>query len=108
MAGYAEPCRRVQRPGGDADRFVSRGVPEQARAALDAEASPCPRVASRTLDPTKPPFVEQDEILSCDSGGRGGMAVPAAALLAVANQDTTERAPYSVDNCAAQASTGRH
>jgi hypothetical protein len=26
----------------------------------------------------------------------------------VANQDTTERAPYSVDNCAAQASAGRH
>ena len=64
VARNAQSRGRIERAGGDADHFLARGVPEQARAALGAQASPCLGVAARTPDAAKAASVEQREVIS--------------------------------------------
>src|ERR1700752_2990733 len=98
MAGQTQPGRDIQGTSGDAHRREPGRVPEQAGAALAAEAAPRPRVAAGTVDPAKAPLLDQLEILLPCRRGRRDMAVPSAALLAVADQYVLKRARHRVSD----------
>ena len=87
VAGDAQAGGAVERTGGDADRRAPGGVPEQARAALRAEAAARAGVATWAVDSAQPSILEQHEILAPRSRARGYVAVPAPAFPTVADED---------------------
>src|SRR5580693_1677250 len=97
----------VERAGRDADRLAPRRVPEQARAALAAEAAPRPRVAVWAVDPAQPARLHEHELLLARGAARRYVTAPAAALLAVADQNVTERPGHLVADRPAEAAAGR-
>jgi len=99
---------RVERAGGDADRFIPWRVPEETGATLAAETSPGSGVTVRTLEPAKATLLQQQQIRSCHRAGCRHVPVPAAALLTVAKQYVGERPSNSVANGSTQALPRRH
>ena len=108
MGGHAEIRGAVQGSGRDADRRPARRVPEQARAALGAEAAAGAGLAVGALDPAQAAVLHEHEVLAARGRARREVSVPAPALDAVADQHVAERSGDLVPNRAAQASSRCH
>jgi hypothetical protein len=93
----------VERSGGDADRSMPWRVPEEAGAALAAEAPPGSGVTVRTLEPAKATLLQKQQMRSCHRAGCRHVPVPAAALLTVTKEYAGERPSNSVANGSTQA-----
>src|SRR5438270_10313023 len=107
MRGDAQPGRLVQGARRDADHLAAGRVPEEARAAFAAEATPRAGIAAGALDPPQAALLGQYEIVTPRRGAGRDMAVPAPALLAMANEDIAQGPAHLVGDRATQAAPRR-
>src|SRR5918998_5750270 len=102
----AQAGGRVEGAGGEADRVAAGRLPEQARAALGAEAAPGVGLALGALDPSETGVRGQAQLVARRGRRRPHVTGPPAAFAAVAHHDVTERTVHLEPDGPAQATAG--
>src|ERR671914_310790 len=82
-----QPGGSVEGARGDADGVPVGRVPEQARAALGAEAAARVRLALRAVDPAQRAVLDDPHVGAMRGRGRPDVAGPAPALAAMTEDD---------------------